>query len=267
MNSGLVAQKLALYDSILTLRPGTTLRDEHIVDLAFVAHKAMKAQVGKDIGVNGPGTKTFRNDLARGGGPTVMTVLVQGQRVFFASSMKGKGLLYDTKPTDIVVPKTQATEKYWKNFKQGVCPAAVEQGLRACGFVVEGTEHEVGHKNAGSCGEVMVAWALCNTLPDAQLIPARVVAVESLNGKMVVKDPCGASPEDASVSIYAYQVSCLRPLTIVQGWIPRGCQSFNKQVGWTVISSQTQAIDVGELDIIAVTHAVYQTDHVREQAA
>jgi hypothetical protein len=187
----------------MTLKRGTTLKDEHIVNLAFVAHKAMKDQNVEDTKPDAPGTKSFKNDLGRGGGPTVMTVVVQGEHVIFASSMKGKGLIYDDKISKIVVPKTQQTEKYWQNLKSGVCPLAIEKGLKECGFLVEGTTSLVGHQNGGSCGEIMAAWALCDLLPNAELGPSRVVAVERVNGDMVIKDPCGAAVGDDSVSAYA----------------------------------------------------------------
>lgn len=164
--------------------------------MAFTAHESMRDHIATDK--NAAGRSSALRKFLKNGGPTVMTVAVQGQRVFFGSSIKGNNMFYDRTP--LVVPPGGQTETFWKNLKNNVCPAAIEAGLVACGMAIPGTDHTVGHMMGGSCGEVTVGWALCETTPSAQMSTAKVVAVEFKNNKMVIKDPCGTSLDDAPVS-------------------------------------------------------------------
>jgi hypothetical protein len=127
-----------------------------------------------------------------------MTAVVQDNHVFLASSMKGRGLIYDPKTTKIDLQLTSQSVAYWKGLKSNVCPSAVQQGLQDCGFLVtdtKGAQHAVGHQNGGSCGEVFAGWALCDTVPKKNS-PVRVVTVAYSGEKMVIKEPCGATPEE-----------------------------------------------------------------------
>jgi hypothetical protein len=187
-----------VYGSVVTFKEGTVLSNENIVHLAYTAHEAMRGRLAGDKAAAGPGSQSFRNDVTRNYGPTVMTAVVQDNHVFLASSMKGRGLIYDPKTTKIDLQLTSQSVAYWKGLKSNVCPSAVQQGLQDCGFLVtdtKGAQHAVGHQNGGSCGEVFAGWALCDTVPKKNS-PVRVVTVAYSGEKMVIKEPCGATPEE-----------------------------------------------------------------------
>lgn len=116
--------------------------------------------------------------------PNVITVVASGDHLFIASSMRGRNILYNERAT--VTPPGKG---FWKTVN-GVCHPAIDDGLRQCNKAFPGGEI-VGHQNGGSCGEVMVAWAMCDIVGDAHLNPARVVAVEFRENAMRIKDPCG----------------------------------------------------------------------------
>jgi hypothetical protein len=177
--------------------------------------------------LNAANSAQLKKSLKDNNGPKVMTVVVQGHHVIFASSKKGPGLLYDPKKEPIVVPSTGKTETYWRNYKGGVCPVAIEKSLKECGMLVSGAL--VGHQNGGSCGEVMAGWALCDHLPDAQISPAMVVTVERLrDGSLVVKDPCGAEDGDVSVSLFLPSCSGGPPTNSHTGMDTEGLQDIHQ---------------------------------------
>jgi hypothetical protein len=176
------------------------LTNGQIVDLAYVAHQAMRegniARIGGKITAK----------LAAAQLPTVITVVVSGNNAYISSSLKGGPILYNK--ADRIIPADHPDKKpYWRN-PNGLCPAAITDGLRQCDKpLTDGTV--VGHQNGGACGEVMVGWTMCEILGDAQAHTARVVAVEyatvtprdySANAPrhMVIKDPCGDDTPDVS---------------------------------------------------------------------
>jgi hypothetical protein len=180
-----------VWGAALPIPNADKLTNGQIVDLAFTAHQAMRENNDARPGL------TQSKALAQL--PTVITVVVSGNYAYISSSLKGGPILYSK--TEQVKPDGGPDgKKYWKN-PNNLCPAAITDGLRQCNKPMPNDDQTiVGHTNGGACGEVMVAWMMCEMIQDARSHPARVVAVEykpvtpgDRRGPkhMVIKDPCG----------------------------------------------------------------------------
>jgi hypothetical protein len=141
--------------------------------------------------------------------PTVITVVVADNYAYISSSLKGGPLLYSK--ADMIKPVDGPGKSFWKNPSK-LCPAAIHDGLLQCNKELPDGTSVAGHTNGGSCGEVMVAWMMCEMIGDARAHPARVVAVEyklvtpgdkSANAPkhMVIKGPCGDDTPGVSLTL------------------------------------------------------------------
>jgi hypothetical protein len=119
--------------------------------------------------------------------PNVVTAVASGDHIYIASSMKGDNILYGS---HVTIQPPDGTDKHFWQTVRGVCHPQIDNGLRQCEKTLP-NDQTVGHQNGGSCGEVMVAWAMCDIVGDAHLNPGKVVAVQSRGDAMMIKDPCG----------------------------------------------------------------------------
>jgi hypothetical protein len=126
----------------------------------------------------------------------VITAVASGDYIFIASSMKGKNIFYAGEKS-IRPPGAIKDSHFWQGVR-GICHPQIISGLEQCEKALPDGEL-VGHKNGGSCGEVMAAWAMCDIVGDAHVNPAKVVAVEYYNNEMVIKDPCGDAAPNVSL--------------------------------------------------------------------
>jgi hypothetical protein len=104
-----------------------TWPDEQVVDLAFEAHKGMRAAYSK-LAPAGPSFKVP---------PTAVTMVQVGDTAYISSSMRGgRSLLYENfvrnKDTATISPPP-GKRPFWGDLKtHGICPNAILEGLGKC---------------------------------------------------------------------------------------------------------------------------------------